>query len=798
MKISLAWLKRYISIEEDAATLAHDLTMFGVNVEGVESLAPPFKGVVFGKVLEADKHPGADRLSLCTVDVGGMRPLSIVCGAPNVRAGMRVAVALEGAVLAGGLKLKKSKIRGQVSEGMICSETELGIGDDHSGIISLDFDASLGESLEGRLGETDYILDVEVTPNRPDLLCHFGIAREIAALYRRRLVSPQVLALRAEDGFNLRIENGDDCPRYTAAFVDDVVVRPSPVWMQRLLKSVGINAINNIVDVTNFVLMELGQPLHAFDRDTLTKDTILVRRAKKGEKLITLDSVARELDPAILVIADDARAIGIAGVMGGRETEVTDRTKRLVIESAMFDPRLIRRARQRLKLETEASYRFEREADLGITADAAGRACELIRETGAGKPAEVCAERVREGANLGSRPISLRVSQANRVMGTELAGDDIAALLDRLALPSRVYGETIHVSVPCFRRDIREEVDLIEEAARVYGYENIGCEEASRSSVFSEVAVESTRNDGLIEFLVARGFAEVVTSSFMDPGDVSRMGWPRGDERANPMRIANPLTESQSVLRTSLLPGLLAVMKRNSPAEQEEIRLVELGKVFIQAAGGVGLPREELHLTALLARNAVPLQWLDKPRGSDFFDMKGEIEALLEQLGLSRLVTTVRPHDSQGQIIQWVMNGAPIIEGGVLSRGAAEAFDVDYPVLYFTFLMSRLPFVQGSWPRFREISPYPAVKRDLCLVVNEKIRFADLRNVIMKNAQYLDSIRLFDYYREGHLGPSKRSYTFRLSFRSKEGTLDGVTIDREVQRILGALQRELQATLRME
>ena len=798
MKISLAWLKRYISLEEDAPTLAHDLTMFGVNVEGIESLAPPFKGVIFGKVLEAAKHPDADRLSLCTVDVGGARPISIVCGAPNVTAGMRVAVALEGAVLAGGLKIKKSKIRGQVSEGMICSETELGIGEDHSGIMSLDFDSKLGENLEGKLGGTDYVLDVEVTPNRPDLLCHFGIAREIAALYKRKLVSPQYLALRAEDEFNLRIENGDDCPRYTAAFVDDVVVRSSPAWMQKLLKSVGINAINNIVDVTNFVLMELGQPLHAFDRDTLTKDTVLVRRAKKGEKLITLDGVVRELDPGILVIADDARAIGIAGVMGGRETEVTDRTSRLVIESAMFDPRLIRGARQRLKLETEASYRFEREADLGAMADAAGRACELIREIGAGRPAAVCAERVREGASLGPRPISLRVSQANRVMGTELAGDDIAALLDRLALPSRVYGETIHVSVPGFRRDIREEIDLIEEAARVYGYENIGREETTGSIVFSEIAVESERNDGIIEFLVARGFAEVVTSSFMDPADASRMGWTRGDERASPMRIANPLTEAQSALRTSLLPGLLAILKRNSAAEQEEVRLVELGKVFIPAPGGAGLPREELHLTALFARNAAPLQWLDKQRTSDYFDMKGEIEALFERLGIRRVVTTVKPQEGQGQLLQWLMGGGPIIEGGVISRGIAEAFDVDYPVFYFTLQMGSLPLAEGSWPRFKEISPYPTVKRDLCIVVNERVRFADLRNVIMKNAQYLDSIKLFDYYREGHLGPSKRSYTFRLSFRSNEGTLDGVTVDREVQRILGALKRELQATLRME
>jgi len=798
VKISLSWLKRYVAIEEDAASLAHDLTMFGVNVEGIESLAPQFTGVVFGKVLEVVKHPSADRLSICTVDAGGARPLSIVCGAPNVKAGMRVAVALEGAVLAGGLRIKKSKIRAQVSEGMICSETELGIGEDHGGIISLDFDAKPGESLEGRLGGVEYIFDIEVTPNRPDLLCHFGLAREIAALYRRRLMPPDFFGLETGHDFNLKIESGADCPRYTAAFIDDVVVGASPAWMQKLLKSVGLNAINNIVDATNFVTMELGQPLHAFDRDTLAKDTIIVRRAKRGEKIVTLDGAERELDPGVLVIADDARAVAIAGVMGGRETEVTERTKRLVIESAMFDPRLIRTSRQRLKLETEASYRFEREADIGIMMAAAARACSLIREMGAGMPSTVCVERLGDAEVPDMRTVSLRVSQANRVMGTQLAGDDIAALLDRLDLPARVYGETIHVGVPTFRRDIREEVDLIEEAARVYGYENIGREETTRCSIFSEISARNVRNEGIVSHLASRGFAEVLTSSFMDPADPRRMGWLSGDERANPMRIANPLTEVQSALRTSLLPGLLAVMKRNTPAEQEEIRILELGKVFIPEPGGTGLPREELHLAALFARNAVPLQWSDKQRRSDFFDMKGELEALLEHLGVGRSVTTVKSHHGEGQLFQWLMGGVLVAEGGVIARGVSEAFDVDYPIFYFSLRVDALPAADAGWPKFKGINQYPAVKRDLCIVVNERVRFIEVRNVIMKNTQYLDSIRLFDYYREGHLGAEKRSYTFRLSFRSAGGTLKSITVDQEVQRILGALQRELQATLRTE
>ncbi|MCX5753334.1 MAG: phenylalanine--tRNA ligase subunit beta [Candidatus Krumholzibacteria bacterium] len=798
MKISLTWLKRYVPIEEDAATLARDLTMFGVNVEGIESLAPPFTGVVLGRVLEVKKHPGADRLSLCTVDAGGARPLGIVCGAPNVAAGMRVAVAVEGAVLAGGLRIKKSKIRGVVSEGMICSESELGLSENHSGIMSLDFDGKPGVSLEGKLGQSEYVFDLEVTPNRPDLLCHFGIAREIAALYRRKLVLPDRFELGAGGDFNLRIESGADCPRYTAAFVDDVIVAPSPAWMQNLLKSVGLGAINNIVDATNFVLMELGQPLHAFDRDTLAKDTIVVRRAKKGEKIVTLDGVERELDPGMLVIADDARPIAVAGVMGGRDTEVKAETKRLVIESAMFDPRLVRDARQRLKLETEASYRFEREADSGIMMDAAARACRLIQEMGAGTPSPACAESIHDPRSLERRTVSLRVSHANRVMGTELAGDDIAALLDRLELPSRSYGETVHVSIPTFRRDILEEIDLVEEAARVYGYENIGRDESARCSIFSEVPAEDLRKSSLVDFLVSRGFAEVVTSSFMDPADAGRMGWDGRDERAGPLRVANPLTEAQSALRTSLIPGLLGVVRRNTRAEQEEIRIFELGKVFLPGPERAGLPREELHIGALFARHATPLEWMAPRRQSDFFDMKGELEALLDRLGLLEEVKMMKPHDGKGQIFQWLLGGAVLAEGGLIAKGVSEGFDVDSPIFYFDLRLDELPPAGGGWPRFEAMSQYPAVKRDLCIVVADRVRYAEVRNIIMQQAQYLDSIRVFDYYRGGHLGEGKRSYTFRLSFRSSENTLDSIAVDREVHRIVGALQRELGAALRTE
>jgi len=796
VKANLNWLKRYVDIEESAETLANDLTMFGLNVEEYHARAAPFNGVVFGVVREVQKHPRADRLSLCVVDVGGPEPLRIVCGASNVRAGLNVAVALHGAVLAGGLEIKRTKIRGEVSEGMICSEIELGIGDDAGGIIELDFTEPLGTPLDNRLGGGDVMFDIEITPNRPDLLSLTGIAREIAALYRRELRSPPRRTLEPGSGCTLEIENFADCPRYAAAFIDNVTIAPSPDWMQELLAAVGVKPINNIVDVTNFVLMEMGQPLHAFDRDRLRRDTIVVRRARSGESLVTLDDVVRELTPDMLVIADAERSVALAGMMGGRDTEVTGGTKRVLLESAMFEPRLVRSARIGLKLETEASYRFEREADIGVMQEALERACFLIEEIGAGKPSSFVVDRMAENAPTHGRAIPLRVDQANRVMGTRLAADEVAQLLERLGLGTSIMEDIVQVSVPAFRRDIKEEIDLIEEAARVYGYEKIGLDEEPRCTVYSSASPISSRNENICQYLCARGFAEVITTSFMDPDDPARMEWPASDPRSAPLPVSNPLTAGQSVLRTSLLPGLLGVVKRNAPDEHEGLRIFEMGKVFLKENGGGGLPREELHLTALFARDAQPVQWLVEKRPFDFFDMKGELEALIDQFGVAAGLSQERKEGAPGYIFNWISVNGVLAEGGLLARSIASRYDIEDPIYYFDLVLDVLPAKGGIKLGFSAISQYPAVKRDLCVVAPDRTTFADIRTCIAGHAKNLESIKMFDYYRGGHLGEGKRSYTFRLNFRSSRATLDDQAIDKEINAILAALQRELQVTLR--
>ncbi len=799
MKVSLEWLKRYVDIKEAPEVLARDLTMFGLNVEEFHSLFPPLKGIVYGKVLDVRKHPKADRLSLCRVDVGGEKILDIICGAQNVREGLGVPVALHGTVLPGGMKIKRTRIRGEVSEGMICSEIELGIGRDAEGIIELDFEEKPGAGIEERLGSSDYIFDIEVTPNRPDQLCHVGVAREIAALYRRPLRMPECMTLETGAEYRLVIENGNDCPRYSAAFIDDVATGPSPGWMQDLLLAAGMKPINNIVDVTNFVLLELGQPLHAFDRDRLAKDMIVVRRAKNGDALVTLDDIERELDGRDLVIADADKPVGLAGVIGGRDSEVTDSTRRILLESAMFNPRLVRQTRQHMKIETEASYRFEREGDIGITVAALERACLLIKEIGAGCPALFHADILADPALVGKRKITMRTRQVNRVMGTHLSARETVSLLERLEIKSEISGRDVIASVPSFRRDIKAEIDLIEEAARVYGYENIGREDQSGCNIFSHISGDDKRIETVCNYLVSRGFAEVITSTFMDPGDPVRMGWLERDPRCNAIRIENPLTEAQSVLRTSLLPGMLNVARRNSLSEREGIKIFEMGKVFIPAAGEAGLPNEEMHITAIFTRSVRPLNWFGKQRSFDYFDMKGELEALLGRLGISQEIVLAGGGEGTHQFVcNWLLDSKLIAEAGVLPSSVARIYDSEHQVFYFDLWIDDLPRAGRDRKRYRQIIPYPAVKRDLCVIAADRVMFADIRNVVKREAKLLEKIWLFDYYRGGHLGEGKRSYTFRLSFRSSKGTLDDSTVDREIGRILTALQRELEVVLREE
>ncbi len=680
---------------------------------------------------------------------------------------------------------------------MICSETELGIGEDSSGIIEMEADLEPGTNLDGKLGRTDHILDIEVTPNRPDQLSHMGIAREIAALYGRELRELELFDLEPGSDFSINIESGSDCPRYSAAFIDDVEIGPSPDWMRELLSAAGVRPVSNIVDVTNFVLLETGQPMHAFDRDRLKSDSILVRRGRRGERVTTLDGEDREAEEGVLLITDGEAPIGIAGVMGGLDTEVSEGTVRILLESAAFDPRAVRSSTRALKLDTEASYRFERESDPGFTVKALERACFLIEHIGAGKPRRICADRLALPQAIEEKKVRLRVSQANRVMGTMLASDDLAELLGRLGLEAVESERWVEVNVPSFRRDLSEEVDLIEEVARVYGYDRIGREEGRRISMFGRPSQADMLSDRLCARMASRGFAQVITSSFMDPEDTTRFEWTRGDRRIDPVLLSNPLTAAQSAMRTSLLPGMLRVIQKNSPSEQDGLRIFELAKVFLRAGDGKGLPDESLRLTAMFCRKSSPSQWMERKRPFDFFDMKGEAESVMEWLGIGKKACMeLTGNGGAGHIFDVSIGKEVVGSCGMLPSSVLGRYGIDEPVYYFDLEIEEIHRLAGERLTFSPPSQYPAVKRDLSVAAPEKVTFSDIRKYIKKRAKHLESIGLFDYYLGDRLEEGKRGYTFRLTFRSDEGTLDDEAVDRSLEKVLGGLREELQVTLR--
>ncbi|MDZ7859895.1 MAG: phenylalanine--tRNA ligase subunit beta [Candidatus Krumholzibacteriota bacterium] len=799
MKINLKWLREYVNIEENPENFAEDLTMFGLNVEKVEKKDPEFEGVVFGRIAEVTEHPKADRLKICRVDVGGESLLNIVCGAPNVRKGLGVPVAVSGAVLPGNFKIKKTKLRGQVSEGMICSESELKIGNDSSGIMELNSDFPCGTDLSDELTGTDVVLDIEVTPNRPDQLSYIGIAREAAAMYDLKLNKPGIMDLQTGGDFKIEIEDFEDCPRYSAALIDNIKIKESPEWMKRYLISIGIKPVNNIVDITNYVLMETGHPLHAFDRDKLAEAKILVRRAVNGEKIITIDGRERELKSHNLVITDGVTPIAVAGVMGGVETEITEDTRSVLLESAVFSPKIIRQSKRELNLDTEASYRFERGSDINITRYALGRACRMIEDLEAGNVNRLCLDSFEGDIENYKKDIIVSRGNVNRIMGTNLSSEEIASHLEKLKLKSIVDEDILTVSVPTFRLDLNEEVDIIEEAARVYGYNNIKGEGAGLINTFPIIDPTDKRNEYLTNYLASRGFAEVITSSFMSEEDLEIFGLAVQGKHDKSVKISNPLTSSQSLLRTSLIPGLLRVIDNNSSNEQRGLKIFEMGKVFYHINDGDGLPGEETHLAAVFNRNAVPRQWIEKEREFDFFDMKGELESIfsifnrLEDTEMVRKEERKNPH-----IFQWVKKNKLIAECGRISSQTAARYNIDSQIFYFVVFMDNLKGEKYSRERYTKPSPYPAIKRDLCVITEERVTFSEIKKVIYKNSKYLESIQLFDYYTDSSNKNYKRSYTFTLSFRSHEATLKDNKIDKIIEKILRALERKLKVFLRKE
>lgn len=812
MKISLDWLADFVNWDDEPERLAERLTAAGLNVEGIERVRRSFPGVVVARVLEREKHPDADRLSLCQVDDGSGAPVQVVCGAPNVRAGLTVLFARVGAQLPGDFQIKKSKIRGVESCGMICSATELELGTDGAGIIELDTEVPSGTPADDLYGYSDTVLEVEVTPNRPDWLSHVGVAREVAAIYGTKMSLPPTWNA-VEGGENLgvkvRVDNYADCGRYTAWGARQVKIGPSPRWMQDRLRAIGQRPINNVVDITNYVMFELGQPLHAFDRGQLAGNAITVRRAAAGTTVRTLDGQEREVEAGTLLICDEKGPVALAGVMGLGNSEVTGKTTEVLLESAFFDPRLVRRASRKLGLLSESSYRFERGADWDMVERAAVRALHLLQEHAGAYIVRDWADR-RDPDYRPADPVKLRVWQVNRVLGVSVTVDQVAQILQRLGLKVQPMGNAEAIGpgavnmmahVPSHRRDLALEVDLIEEIARIHGLDQLGGRGGYRVPGGAVRRPGDRARSRLRAWLSACGYAEIVTSSFMEAADHDRLGLAADDARRNTLAVVNPRHGGDTQLRTVMAPSALAVARRNLNAgAQPPLRFFQLNRVFRPGlAPGRPLRHEDEALLPAEPEYAqvVVAGWRETGLGGvpcDLLELRGTVEALAANL---RLRLTLEP----GGDASWLDAGAcwRIRDGdgrqvgvaGRVAAGVLAAFDVDAPVAVAEIRLDELE-LEPAPMRFEPFTRFPAVKRDLSLLVPANVAFGALHEAVAEaGGPLLESAELFDIYRGKGVPDGCAAFGIRLKFRSAKGSLKGEAVDAAITRILGSLKDRL-------
>ena len=790
MKITLNWLREYVDVDWDLPELVERLTMSGLEYEAVEDLGEHFGGVVVGAVLSRAQHPNADRLSVCEVDLGAGDPSTIICGAPNVDAGQRVAVVTPGQRLPDGTEIRTAEIRGVTSNGMICSEVELGLGDDASGILVLPDSFRVGAAFAAAAGLDDVVIEFEVTPNRPDCLSLVGIAREVGALNGAalRLPFPDDMGESgdpAADTARIDIEDAGDCPRYAGRIIRGVSVGPSPAWLQNRLRAVGLRPINNVVDVTNFVMMELGQPLHAFDLAHLRESRIVVRRARTGERLTVLDGSEHELDDEILVIADGQRPVALAGIMGGANSEVSAGTTDILLESAHFAPAIVRRGAARLGLSTDASARFERGTDWALPPLAADRAARLIADTAGGTVAPGVLDAYPQA--LSAPTIHLRPDRLNALLSTALDGSACADILKRLGCRVETSVESLSVTVPSFRPDLTREADLIEEVGRIYGYHHIDGADTVRSPVPSGRADDFDFWHGLRRRMVGLGLDEVVTSTIVERSWLEIAG-DRG------LELANPPTESQCLLRTTLIPSLLDVARRNVNQRADSVAVFELGKCFVVDGDG---DREELCLSGLWTGAGSASSWRGDRRPVDFLDLKGLIDTFLADVG-PRYSPEERALFRSGHCARIEADGRLVGHMGEAASDAVSAFDLSGPVYIFELSGAALAEMwRDRSGVFAPLPKFPPISRDLAVVVDQAIRAQDLMTEIRAvEPDLIESVDLFDLYTGDQIADDRKSLAFSMQLRSSEKTLEDRQADEVMSRVISRLQKRFGAELR--
>ncbi len=799
MLVSMKWLKELVDVDLAVPDFVERLDMTGTAVEAVRTRGEELEGVVIGSVLMKEPHPDADKLVYCRVDIGTGDPLRIVCGATNFEVGDKVPVACVGATLPNGLTIKKAKLRGFTSEGMMCSAPELGLGGDATRLLVLPPDAPVGVRFSEYQGTTDTILELEVTPNRPDCLSMAGVAREVAAVTgktaRRPSSAPAESGTPVTESVSVEIADPDLCPRYTGRLIRGVKIGPSPPWLAERVTSAGARSVNNIVDITNLVMFELGQPLHAFDASTLaTREgvgAVTVRRARDGEVLTTLDGQRRTLDSEMLVIADDSGAIALAGVMGGESTEVTSETRDILLESACFNPSSVSRTSRSLALISEASMRFERGGDPQGCVDALDRAAALMAEIARGQVAPGIVDAYPVPAS--DRLLELRVERMNSILGTDIPIEESAAILSALGMevtPSD--SKTLSVSVPTFRSDLEREIDLVEEVVRAWGMERVSSTLPGGRGRIGRLTPRQRWIRRIDATMRAVGLNETMTYAFIDPTDLERTRMSLGEEERF-VEIVNPMSEEQAVMRWSLLPGLLRSVSYNQRRGVFDVHLYEIGTVF-STSSGRKLPREHTAVGGVLTGAWSSQVWSGDSHPLDFFDGKGVVEALAEDLGSTGLSLRVSELDwlQPGRSAEVLLDRKAAGWLGEVHPKVAAALGAEPPIVAFELDVDALLDAAHDTRTYTEIPRFPAVTFDVALVVDESVTAERVEQAIRKSGgALLDSVRLFDVYRGKGVPEGSKSLAWALSYRAPDRTLT----DDEVRPVHEKLVRKVCAAV---
>ncbi len=800
MRVPLKWLKDYVSCDWTPEYIAERLTMAGLEVGGMEKIGSSWNDVHVALITAVQPHPNADRLRLVTVDLGGSTS-TVVCGAPNVAVGQKVAFASVGACLVDGHSgemsvLKPAKIRGVVSAGMVCSEKELGLSEDHTGTVELPLDAPVGMDLKDYMG--DVILDLELTPNRPDCLSIIGVARELAALCGAPITLSDVSYASAETPvqglIKVSIENGADCHRYCATVVRDIKQGPSPAWMQARLKACGMRPISNIVDITNYVMLEYGQPLHAFDYDRIAGREIIVRRATPGEVFTTLDDVERTLSPDVLLIADGDRPVGIAGIMGGSNTEVSESTTTVLLEAAAFNQAVIRHGSMFLGLRTEASTRFDKGLHPDFAMATIQRATQLLVDLCGGEAARGVYDAYPQLVPL--RHIALPETEVKRLSGVDVPDTEVTRILESLGFcVVSVNGRTVTYSVPYWRGDVVGPADLVEDVIRVLGYDKIPVGTPRFTSATVSVPADLWDFKGHLRRLMAgAGFQEVLTYSLVGRDKLASLA-PGSPLAGEPLRISNPMSKDLECLRTSLRASLLEVLARNRRREQSPARIFELSRVYLPH--GDELPEEREVLCAMLCGAVEPMSWRHGDRHADFFDAKGVVEFLLQKYGIEG-ATFLPGQDAglfPGRQAEVAAGDSRLGIVGQIHPSVARTFEIEPETLVIELDVAQLMAHAREIAEYEPLSRFPAAERDLALVVDDTVTYESVVDIVA-GFGLVSQTSLFDVYTGEQIPAGKKSFAIRLVFQAPDRTLTDAEVSEVLQKILSRVESRLGAVLR--